>query len=302
MYVVDLSAHEFVRVSGPDSGAFLQGQVSCDMNQLGPDNSLRGVLCNLKGRVIADFRIVRQGEDCLLQTGPGMAQKIIDVLAKYGVFSKVTIVAERGFAAVTGLLGSDSAACLQQHFPQLPEADGAVVGAGGALLVKLPGSLERYELWAPATLSELEGTVAATADWQQEDCLAGIVHIGAATSEAYTPQLLNYDISGVISFKKGCYTGQEVVARMYYRAQTKKRLYLLRGERPFPDDAVILQQWEDQEQTAEILALANGAVVAPERHLALAVLSTEGVEKGARLTLAGAGSAQLERLPLPYLP
>ncbi|MEX2468926.1 MAG: folate-binding protein [Pseudohongiellaceae bacterium] len=304
MYVVDLSAHEFVRVSGPDSGAFLQGQVSCDMNQLGPDNSLRGALCNLKGRVIADFRSVRQGEDCLLQTGPGMAQKIIDVLAKYGVFSKVTIAAERGFAVVTGLLGSDSAAFLQQHFPQLPEADDAVVSAGGALLVKLSGSRERYELWAPAqaALTKPPGTVATTADWQQEDCLAGIVHVGAATSEAYTPQLLNYDISGVISFKKGCYTGQEVVARMYYRAQAKKRLYLLRGERPFPDDAVILQQWEDQEQPAEILALANGAVVAPQRHLALAVLSTEGVEKGAGLVLAGAGSAQLERLPLPYLP
>ena len=304
MYVVDLSQHEFVRVSGPDSEKFLQGQLSCDMNQLGPDNSLRGALCNLKGRVIADFRVVREGEDYLLQTGPGMAQRVIDVLSKYAVFSRVSLARDTEFSAVVGLLGDDCGEVMGEHFPHLPEADDALVSAGGAVLVKLPGSLARYEFWSrsQALTDALSGSPADMADWHQEDCLAGIVHTTPDSSEQYTPQLLNYDISGVINFRKGCYTGQEVVARMYYRAQAKKRLYLLRAERALEADAVIRQRWEQQDQVAEVLSIANGGRIAPERHLAMAVLSTEGVEKNAELVLEGAGPTRVERLPLPYLP
>ena len=107
MLVIDLSHLEFIRISGPDAEKFLQGQVSCDMTQVTLTSSRRGVLCNLKGRVIADFRIVRYNDDYLLQTQPGMAQKILDTLARYAVFSKVELVRDDSITKVLGVIDAN---------------------------------------------------------------------------------------------------------------------------------------------------------------------------------------------------
>ena len=94
---------EFIRVSGPDARTFLQGQVTCDTTKITPTQSVLGALCNLKGRVIADFRAAQWGEDILLRVGAGLADPVLAVLKKYAVFSKLTLSKEAELGAL-GLL------------------------------------------------------------------------------------------------------------------------------------------------------------------------------------------------------
>ncbi len=245
MFYLELSHYEFIRVSGEDRHKFLQGQVSCDLSQLGAQRSLRGALCNLKGRVIADFRLLEHGNDIWLQTEQGMAEVINKVLQKYAVFSKVTLQMEDSAVRCFGLIAGGSAqsdaprlpAALAELLPALPEDSAAVAGNANTLLMRPHATQNRFEIWvvddkdAATVEAQLSTLPQATIDqWRSSELLVGEIHVQGAMSEEYTPQLLNYDISGVINFKKGCYTGQEVVARMFYRAQAKKRLFLFQSD------------------------------------------------------------------------
>ncbi len=276
MQVVSLSAagiFEYVEITGPDAIDFLQGQVTCDMQQLTVEQCLQGAVCNIKGRVIADFRLLLLGEgSILLQTGAGMAQKIVGTLGRYAVFSKVTIEATAGPHAVYGVIGEASSRALNEQFPSLPDVANTVLQTGDSLVIREPGTESRFQIWchqaeAESKLLQLDAMEesAELASWTLQDIQSGQVHVTPETSEHYTPQLLNYDLSGVIDFEKGCYTGQEVVARMYYRGKAKKRLYRLRAEQ-----AITRGVFAD----ADILSVAPSAETGSE-HLALGIVKTE---------------------------
>ncbi len=283
MFVTDLSANEFIRISGADAEKFLQGQVSCNMTQLSEHESKRGVLCNLKGRVIADFRILKTGEDFLLQTQPAMAQKILDTLSRYAVFSKVELQRDDSINAAFGVQGSDAelgSIADMLSVSELPALAGAIIQTPEAILAKPDSVSNRLEIWCRN--DELSQTLqqhvepAAIATWTRANMQAGIIHVTTEQSEEFTPQLLNYDISGVIDFKKGCYTGQEVVARMFYRGTAKKRLFLLSTTKPDSkrlERGNYILQAGGRETDAQLLQTEPGDGSLPA--LALAVLPTE---------------------------
>ncbi len=246
MPVCALPGHEFVEVSGADSRKFLQGQVTCNVEQLSSTRSLPGAICNLQGRVIADFRLAWTGEACLLQTNTGMADTIIATLARYAVFSKVELRRLEAPLAL-GIEGNGHDAALAQLFAAIPQAIDDCTAAAPMCLLRIPG--ERLELWCldkamAAPLRDLLGEWRPSpgTNWHVAEIEAGEVHVGAATSGKYTPQLLNYDISGVVNFSKGCYTGQEVVARMHFRGKAKKRMFVFRGEQRFTPESRICEQ------------------------------------------------------------
>ncbi|MDA1370497.1 MAG: hypothetical protein O2971_07025 [Proteobacteria bacterium] len=307
MQVADLSHFQFVRISGADTIKFLQGQLSCNIELLSPQRSLTGALCNLKGRVIADFRALQLGEACLLQTSPGMAEKIVATLAKYAVFSKVELEVLEPGPPVAGCSGEDAAGMLAANFGMLPAEDHTVVTAGSISIVKIPGLVDRFELYCWEAADVADGLTdlgfAVNADpmhWLYEDLKVGILHLQSAQSEAYTPQLLNFDISGVIDFKKGCYTGQEVVARMYYRGSPKKRLFLLSSATEIGATDEVVQQLGGEQISAEILAYHNGLAGEPGEKLVLAILDISAVAGGAVFALSGQAGSALELRPLPY--
>ncbi|MGI9250615.1 MAG: YgfZ/GcvT domain-containing protein [Pseudohongiellaceae bacterium] len=232
MQTVILEQQDYLRVTGPDARKFLQGQASCNMDDLTPAHSLRGVLCNLKGRVVADFRVFLVGDDILLQTQAGMGEIIESTLAKYAVFSKVTLELMQGWPKGLGFCGVACEQLLAEEFGELPTGlDDCVIGEWG-LLLRVGRRVPRFELIRdsarvveppPALLAQQ----VELAHWHCAAIRDGEVHVTRAMSEAFTPQLLNYDISGAVDFNKGCYTGQEVVARMYYRGKAKQRMFLL---------------------------------------------------------------------------
>jgi folate-binding protein YgfZ len=235
MLRVTLDSFDLLRINGPDARKFLQGQVTCNVEQLSPSQSLQGAICNIKGRVVSDFRLLEYQDDCYLQLAAGMGSIVKGVLDKYIVFSKAKCQPVSEPVLRTGILGPTTHSELSRWLGDCPMADGGAVGRDNCLVIKIPGLQPRYEIWqfpvSDASLGALpNGLLADVTDtdmaaWELEDIRAGIVHITPAMSEQQLPEALNYDRTGVISFNKGCYTGQEIVARMYYRGSAKKRLY-----------------------------------------------------------------------------
>ena len=234
---VTLPKNDFLYIHGADTITFLQGQVTCDMQTLTESTMLHGALCNIQGRVIADFHAVQYKQGCLLSLSQGLGDKVKAVLGKYAVFSKVSIDLLETEVTRQGLLGNDSKTLAESVLACTFSKDDPVVSANNkqSIAIALDNDFQRIEIWhlteqlATNTNSALNNASnqASAEHWLAEDIVNGIVHVDTNSSENYTPQLLNYDHSGAINFKKGCYTGQEIVARMYYRSKAKKRLALI---------------------------------------------------------------------------
>ena len=302
MPVLALPDHEFIQVSGPDARKFLQGQVSCNVDLLSDTRSLPGAICSLKGRVLADFRLVQSGDFCLMQTAAGMAGKIIDTLSRYAVFSKVEL-RRVALPLVIGVQGRDYDTALAKLFPKPPATVSESAVSTQMCLLRLPG--DRIELWCLdeaviPLVRELLGEWQAgpNQNWVASEIGAGVVHVGPESSEQYTPQLLNYDISGVINFSKGCYTGQEVVARMHFRGKPKKRMFLFSGEDEFSSSGRICEKAHGNPDKGEpVLALVNQR---RGPNLALAVARIEAVSNGRGWCLDGRRDAPLQASALSY--
>lgn len=233
-----LTGYEFTLCEGADSAKFLQGQLSCNLQKLSASHSLRGALCNLKGRVITDLHVIPDETGILLLTRHGMRDKMLATLNKYRVFFKTTLLPLDDQLLVVGLGGTNLSTVASSLGIRLPQGTDEVITHSGLRLIALPPSQlsqsVRYlcvaEISNPSAQTALQ-TMMSELDsapetlWQLADIRDGIAHIKPSQSELFTPQLLNYDINGVIDFKKGCYTGQEIVARMHYRAEAKRRLY-----------------------------------------------------------------------------
>ena len=290
---------EFIRVSGPDARTFLQGQVTCDTTKITPTQSVLGALCNLKGRVIADFRAAQWGKDILLRVGTGLADPVLAVLKKYAVFSKLTLSKEEELG-VLGLLVAG-----QPEGASLPSATHAVTSLSEDVLAIDSGcceaGIQSIELWgnkasiisnaallttsistaSDKTIPVATIAVATQDEWTRIEILSGVIHITPALSEDYTPAQLNYDISGVVDFKKGCYTGQEIVARIFYRSTPKKRLY------PLSADAQLASE-------AEVADSASEGVIKPLVIAGNAMLAQLDIDPASRkITLAGNPSTEL---------
>lgn len=305
--ITSLDHYEFIRISGADTLKFLQGQVSCNTELLSAGVSLTGALCNLKGRVIADFRLLAVGEDCLMQCAEHMASPILATLSKYAVFSKVRLErldpTAEAQPAVLGACGEAVDAAMTTLGIALPASRDGVSAGPDCRVIRLPGPTRRVELWFHSdraranflTTTDCEYDAEGQA-WLRAEIESGVIHVTEELSEEYTPQLLNYDISGLIDFKKGCYTGQEIVARMYYRGTAKKRLYLVSSSEPVSAESRLVFEGGAEGAGGEILRCSVSEAPA----LMLAILASDEVESGRRLQLSDRPGSQLSVRSLPY--
>ena len=259
--MIEIRNYEFVTVTGPDAKAFLQGQVTCDVEKLSKNNALAGAICNLKGRVIADFLLVLDGEDCVLRTQSGMAVIIKNTLAKYAIFSKVELFTETRFTKVLGVMTDEDEAFLTKNIEKVPECSLSCHISAQAILVRIPGKDKRLEVWVHDEKRfedwGIDHDFDSEESWNKKDILQGLIHVSPQLSEEHTPQALNYDLSGIIDFSKGCYTGQEIIARMHYRGSAKKRLSLLLSNSLIEQDSEVIQRQRDKTRISKILAFSN---------------------------------------------
>src|SRR5690606_16691868 len=229
-YFTLLDHEGLLAVRGVDAAKFLQGQVTCNLNYLSASQSSLGARCTPKGRMLSSFRIVPVEDGYLLAMASELVESQLADLQKYAVFSKSKLTDESAAWVRFGLSGGDAA--VNELGLQLDSTSDALTSTGQLLAVRLSDG--RAELWAPATEAEALQSRLATllpqaplTDWLLAQVRAGVGQVFGATRELFIPQMINLQALGGVSFKKGCYTGQEIVARMQYLGKLKRRLHRL---------------------------------------------------------------------------
>jgi folate-binding protein YgfZ len=235
-YAGILPEETVLHLRGTGIPGFLQGQLTCDLRQLTPGRSVMGALCDVRGRVLSDLRVVQVNDGhCLLRLRSSLAQALAERLGLYARFSRISVSADDGGLRVAVARGDAAAALLDPLGLRRPEPEAAVAASGGSLCIA------RFEdacelLLQADQAAQLSGLLAdnglAAQAWPAAELAGGLYRIDARDSGEFTPQALNYDRAGLVSFSKGCYTGQEVIARLHYRGQSKRRLALLEASDP----------------------------------------------------------------------
>ena len=212
-----------VRARGPDAVRFLQGQLSNDVTRLGAGAAALGGYHNPQGRAIALLRLVYWDEgDVLAMLPRELAASVAARLSKFVLRAKVKITDESTAWRIGGLIGA---------MPELPPVLGAQVRSGGSVFVRI-GDQRALVISAVGNPALVADSVAGDIEaWRRLDVAAGQPQVYAATSEEFVAQMLNLDVLGAIAFDKGCYTGQEVIARAHYRGRVKRRMqrFISRG-------------------------------------------------------------------------
>ncbi|TWC34612.1 hypothetical protein FBY03_11268 [Pseudomonas sp. SJZ079] len=294
-----LSHEGVLAVRGPDASKFLQGQLTCNLNYLNEHSSSLGARCTPKGRMLSSFRIVSVEDGYLLTMARELVEPQLADLQKYAAFSKSKLSDESAAWVRFGLSDGDGA--LVGLGLDLPQTSDSVARANDLLAVRLSDG--RAELWAPASAADtLHNRLAAQLPeaalnrWILAQVRAGVGQVLGNTRELFIPQMLNLQALGGVSFKKGCYTGQEIVARMQYLGKLKRRLYRLSlaGEQ-LPEPATELFSPVHNSAIGEVVLAAQS----DKGIELLAVLQQDAVTDG-RIHLGAPQGLPLEVLDLPY--
>ncbi len=260
--LAELSHFGLIRFAGEDAQQFLNGQLSCDVNSLEPQHARYGSYSTPKGRMLATVLLWREAGGFFMQLPRSLREPIQKRLSIYVLRSKVKAEDASDARVLIGVAGKDAGAILKTLFAELPAEPLALTSTEGASLLRL--SADRYQIIAsPERALQVRealsknATAVEQAVWDWLDIRAGIPFITPATQEQLVPQMANLDLIGGVSFSKGCYPGQEIVARMHYLGRLKQRMYLAHiegAESPQPGDK--LYSAELGEQSAGIIVSA----------------------------------------------
>ncbi|MGB8437091.1 MAG: folate-binding protein [Burkholderiales bacterium] len=217
--------------AGADAEAFLQGQLSCDVQGLDSVHAALGCYCTPQGRMLANFVVWRDGDDLRMALSADIAGAIQKRLRMFVLRSKVEISMSNADPVLLGVAGPAGARALNDTIGAAHADPMNLYSNDGATAIRLPG--ERFLVAvrsqrAIALWEELTSTLGAvgTAAWQWLDIVAGMPLVTGPTQDQFVPQMTNLDLIGGINFHKGCYVGQEVIARAQYRGKVKRRMYL----------------------------------------------------------------------------
>jgi folate-binding protein YgfZ len=298
--IVPLSPHGLLAIEGVDAEKFLQGQITCSAADVSPTLSSPGVYCTPKGRMLTSFQLIRTTADrFLLRMRSDVINSTAQTFGKYIVFSKAKLQPLTGFIGI-GVHGSNAAALVRELAGGIPQTiNGALACAGGFALQRDTAGTW-FECWLPAPAAldfwqrnRPQATAAGTNYWHWLNIRAGLAEISAATAEMFIPQMLNYHLTGAVNFKKGCYTGQEIVARAYYRGQVKRHLIRATFEGPAPAAGTAMNDANGRASGTVV----NSVATAPGRAELLGVSSGDDANPVENLQING---INLQLAALPY--
>lgn len=231
----DLSQTGLIAFQGDDTTTFLQGQLTNDTRQLTQQQAQYSGFCSPKGRLLGSFLLWQQGDSTYLQLAAELQPALQKRLSMYILRSKVKARDAREEWLRLGMAGAGAAAVVQALTGCEINADMKIAEAGAYTVIRLSG--ERYQMMVPSAdktqvLTQLaQQAVAINQDqWQWLEIRAGVPTIVGATQEHFVPQMVNFDLTNSVNFQKGCYTGQEIVARTQYLGKLKRRMYLVHAD------------------------------------------------------------------------
>ncbi|TAK44982.1 MAG: folate-binding protein [Betaproteobacteria bacterium] len=288
----ELTEYGAIAVSGGDARAFLHTQLTNDIEHLPPQAACLAGWCSAKGRLLATFLVASHGDGFVLQVAHELAPAILKRLQLFVLRSKVKLSDASAEWAQFGVWGDGADAALGRLGIAAPTQDLGIARAHDRFTIRL--SARHYLLFASAALrAETQSRLPQgdASDWALEEIRAGRPHVVQATQDLFVPQMVNFELLGGVDFRKGCYPGQEVVARTQYRGQLKRRMVRLRAPQT-------LRAGQDL-YSDDTAGQPSGTVVNAARGEALAVIPLATLEHGAAVR-AQAGGEALEVLPLPY--
>ncbi|GAB3452893.1 folate-binding protein YgfZ [Massilia terrae] len=307
-FVAPVTDLGLIAVTGDDAASFLHGQLTNDVEHLGTGEARLAGYCTPKGRLLGTFLMWRDQDAIYLQLPRELQAQLQKRLTMYVLRAKAKLNDATGAPANEALLGiggAKSEAALRQHVPDLPAAPYQVARSEAGTVIRLADAFgaPRF-LWltsaakASAALPSLRESLAFGGNqaWYLSSVHAGVPQVTARTLEQFVPQMVNLELIGGVNFKKGCYPGQEIVARSQYLGKLKRRTALATI-----DNAAALAGQEvfsaaDPEQPCGMIvnAAVNGAGGADALvEMKLASLDEE-------VHLGSATGARLQFLPMPY--
>jgi folate-binding protein YgfZ len=292
-----------LRASGKEAESFLQNLLSNDVREVSATRAQLSSLNSPKGRILATLLIWRNGDDFLLQLPRELCEPIRKKLGMYVLRAKVTIADVSGEIVTLGISGIDAQEMLRPRFGELPQAQLGVASSESGSLIRIDA--KRWQIsTAPQQASTLwtelkrKARPVGSACWDWLNIRSGIPIILPQTQEQFVAQMANLDLVNGVNFRKGCYPGQEIVARTQYLGKLKRRMYLAHidsSEAPQPGDELFSAAMEGQASGM----LANVAAAPSGGYDVLAVLQTSSRETR-QVHWKSLQGASLQFLPLPY--
>ncbi|AUH52123.1 hypothetical protein CXB49_15500 [Chromobacterium sp. ATCC 53434] len=293
-----LDNYAVIRVEGDDAETFLQGQLSSDIRDVKDGRAQYSTYSTAKGRMLASFLIWQQQNAYYLMVSIDVAQAIAKRLAMFVLRSKVKVSLVED-CSLLGLSGPRVEQILQRYFPDVESwLELQQQASGDASLVKL-----RQGVYLLAGAGALPKDIAAADEWQAvapevwalHDIEAGVAWVTLATQEQFVPQMANMELIGAVNFKKGCYPGQEIVARSQYLGKMKRRMFKVQFAQPLLAGCKL---YSPQLPAQSVGMLAAVCQVDEERYLGLAVVQSQTWSDG---VFADEGhTIALQALELPY--
>lgn len=278
-----------IRARGEEAAKFLHGQLTNDFSLLGASEARLAALCSAKGRMLASFIGFKgQPGEVLLVCSRDLLPTTLKRLQMFVLRAKVRLEDASAEFEMRGLLGGAEA---DRPWTRRDGAD------GGHTIALYPAAGQARALWvAPVGTPAPAGTPASTGQWDWLEVMSGVATVTQPIVEAFVPQMLNYESVGGVNFKKGCYPGQEVVARSQYRGTLKRRAFIVQGDAPL---SVGQEVFHASDATQPCGTVAAAAASPAGGWNAIVSMQTSATEGGA-LTAGSAQGPVLTLLPLPY--
>lgn len=304
--IVSLEEWALVTMTGADTLKYLQGQVTADVEKLAPDRHVLCAHCDAKGKMFSNMRLFKRGDGMAFIERRNLRDSQMTEMKKYAVFSKITFTADDD-VVMLGVAGFQARAALKGIFSTLPDVNTPVVQQDETTLLHFALPAERYlivtspekaqqvtlELGEQAQLNDSQ-------QWLALDIEAGFPIIDTVNSVQFIPQATNIQaLDAGISFTKGCYAGQEMVARAKYRGANKRALYWLAGKSskvPAAGDDLELQLGENWRRTGTVLA----AVQLSDGSLWVQAVLNNDLDADSMLRVRDEVTSTLLIQPLPY--
>jgi len=285
-----------IAVDGSDATTFLQGQLTSDVAALEPGAWQWSGYCNAKGRLLGTLRLVRTGEGFLAETPSGVALDLATRLSRFVLRAKVAFATDADTDCGIGVAGPQAAASLTRWLGHVPPAAGHAESLDGGILIGV-GATRWHCYLPPIQASDAWDRLAATATpistrlWSRFDLDEGIPWIVPETQALFVPQMVDFELLGGVSFSKGCYPGQEIVARSQYLGSVKRRLHVASTATELAPGTRLENAAHPDQAVGNVVSSAPGG---DGSFRILAVLDLESATAGT--VTASDGGTSLERL------
>jgi len=297
----------YIHAAGEDAKSFLQGQLTNDIGLLSPTLSQLSGYCNPKGRLLTLFRITQHIDGYRLHLPHSLLEQTLKRLKMFVLMAKVTLEANSAEAVRIGLSGSGAIDQLKKEINNLPVNDNEVSDENGITIIKHPGAEQRIELIGDQHViqglwEKLSPTLTSAGShaWPLLNINSAQPQIVSETVEMFIPQMLNLHVINGVSFKKGCYPGQEIVARLHYRGKLKRHMHIAEFSADHcPAAGTPLYPAGEENEAQPIGNIVLIEPISPSRYRALCVIANEFSITN-KTSLQNDKKALLEIIDLPY--